>query len=491
MKKSRFETAVEHHQAGRFADAEMFYRRVLALEPNHADALHLLGVLAAQIGRFDDAVQLISRACALSPNVADYRSHLGNALGEKKQFPAAMDAYRQALRLNPKCFISHDGLGAALRETGHLDEAVASHRRSIAINPKNPHAHYNLGMTLATMGLLDEAIASYQAAIAISPNYPEAHWNMALILLMQGDLERGWREYEWRWSRNDFPTLWPSFRQPRWDGGDPAGMTLLVHSEQGYGDAVQFVRYAPLLKARGAKVILLCQAPLARLMNSAGGVDRVISAITSPAELPPFDAHCPMMSLPFHFGTRLDSIPADAPYLSAEPSLRSQWAAKMGVATAPLKVGLAWSGSPTNKNDRHRSIALEKLAPLSGADATFYSLQKGPAAAQAAHPPAGMHLIDLTADLKDFADTAALISNLDLVITVDTAVAHLAGAMDIPAWVLLASEQDWRWLLKREDSPWYPALRLFRQSTPGDWPPVIERVATALAEYGPRARLAA
>ncbi len=231
--------------------------------------------------------------------------------------------------------------------------------------------------------------------------------------------------------------------------------------------------------------MLLCQAPLARLMESAAGVARVVPAIVSAGELPPFDVHSPMLSLPLLFGTRVESIPADVPYLTAEASLAAQWGAKLSAAGGALKVGLAWSGSPTNKNDRYRSVALEQLGPLARTGATFFSLQKGPAASQAARPPAGMTLIDLSDELHDFADTAALVSQLDLVITVDTAIAHLAGAMGKPAWVLLASEQDWRWLLKREDTPWYPTLRLFRQSQPGEWPQVIERVAGALATLTP------
>jgi Flp pilus assembly protein TadD len=491
MKKSRFEAAVEHHQAGRLSEAESLYRKELALHPNHPDALHLLGVLAAQIGRFDDAVNLIGKACALRPNVADYRMHLGNALGEKKEFAAAIEAYRHALRLNPNCYIAHDALGAVLRDSGQIDPAIASHLRSLQINPNNSTAHYNLGMTLAKKGLLEEAIGSYRRAIALQPDFPDARWNMALLLLMRGDFEQGWREYEWRWRRKDFPSLWPKFSQPRWAGEDLAGKTLLVHTEQGYGDAVQFVRYAPLLAARGAKVVLLCQAPLARLMRNADGVDQVVSAIVSAHELPPFDVHCPMLSLPLHFGTRVDSIPATVPYLRPDPTLLQKWGSKLGGAARSAKVGLGWSGSPTHKNDRYRSVTLEQLSPLTRAGATFYSLQKGPAASQAAHPPAGMELIDLTQDLQDFADTAAMVSQLDLVITVDTAIAHLAGAMGKPAWVLLATEQDWRWLLNRNDTPWYPTLRLFRQRTPGDWAEVIGRVAGALAEYGPGLRVAA
>ncbi|HET6252062.1 MAG TPA: tetratricopeptide repeat-containing glycosyltransferase family protein [Tepidisphaeraceae bacterium] len=484
MKKSRleqtFDTAVEHHQAGRIADAEVLYRHVLANQPNHADALHLLGVLAAQLDRFDDAIPLISKACVLSPNIADYRTHLGNALSGRKDYPAAIDAYRQALRLNPKSEVAHDGLGAALREIGLVDQAIASHRQALAIKPNSAVVHYNFGLTIAKKGALAEAMHCYRQAIALEPNYAEAHWNLALLQLMLGDFEQGWREYEWRWRRRNFPSLWPMFPQPRWTGQDISGKTILIHTEQGYGDAAQFVRYAPLLAERGAKVIFLCQAPLQRLMKHAQGVAEVFS---TPADLPPFDVQCPMMSLPLHFNTRVNTIPANVPYLRADPDLVQAWAMKLANNSGRLKVGLGWAGSPTNKNDQFRSVALQQLAPLTRAGATFYSLQKGPASAQAANPPAGMELIDNTNDLSDFADTAAMISQLDLVITVDTAIAHIAGAMGKPAWVLIASEQDWRWLLKRDDTPWYPTLRLFRQTTPGQWPDVIERVAGALAEY--------
>ncbi len=276
MKKSPFETALEHHQAGRLADAESLYRKVLTHEPDHADALNLLGVLGAQLGHYSDAVDLIGRACAIAPNVFDYRKHLGGALSEKGDFAAAADAYREALRLNPGCFICHDLLGAALRETGQLDEAIACHRRSLAINPDNLTAHLNLGLTLRKKGLIHEAMASYRRAIAIAPQHCDGHWNLSVLLLLTGDYEQGWREYEWRWQRKGFPTLWPALPQPRWTGEDLAGKTLLVHTEQGYGDAIQFVRYVPMLAARSARVVLLCQPPLARLMQSVEGVAQIV-----------------------------------------------------------------------------------------------------------------------------------------------------------------------------------------------------------------------
>jgi Flp pilus assembly protein TadD len=475
-----FDAAVDNHRAGRLGEAEALYRKLLVIQPNHAGALRQLGVLATQLGQLDDAVKHLNRACALSPSVADCHMTLGNVLREKNDFKAAIDAYRQALRLNPRCYMSHDGLGAALRETGRLDEAVACHSRSLAINPGFPFAHYNLGVTLVDKGLPREAAASYRRAIAIHPSSSGFHWNLALALLALGEFKQGWPEYEWRWRRKNFRSPWPRFSRPRWNGEDLAGKTLLVHTEQGNGDAIQFVRYAPLLAARGARVVVLCQPALERLMKNVDGVAQVVA---SPEALPAFEAHCPMLSLPFHFDTGLESIPADVPYMEADRSLVDKWQAKAGAVTGRLRVGLVWAGSPAHENDRRRSLTLEQLAPLAGAGATFYSLQKGAAASRSAAPPDGMELIDLTDDLRDFADTAALISCLDLVITVDTAVGHLAGAIGKPAWVLLASPSDWRWLLNREDTPWYPTLRLFRQSTPGAWTPVIERVAAALSEH--------
>jgi Flp pilus assembly protein TadD len=492
MEKSIFETALAHHQADRLPEAERLYRLVLKSNPNHADALNLLGVLAAQIGRYDDAVELIGRACSLCPKVFDYRKHLGGALSEKKDFPAAVVAYRHALELNPGCYISHDLLGAALRETGELEEAQASHRRSLAINPGNITAHLNLGLTLRKQGLIRESMASYRQAIAIDPQGCDAHWNLSVLLLLTGDYEQGWREYEWRLERKTFTTLWPPLSQPRWNGQDLAGRTLLIHTEQGFGDAIQFVRYIPLLAARGARVILLCQPQLARLLESVDGVDQIVPGISSPADLPPFDLHCPMMSLPFLLGTRLETVPAGVPYLRANPSLLEHWLAKVNAAGCPgKKIGLVWAGNPEHVIDACRSSRLADFAPLAGVDATFFSLQKGPASSQAAAAPTGMKLIDLTQDLHDFADTAALVSGLDLVITVDTAVAHLAGALGKPAWVLIATEHDWRWLQGRDDSPWYPTVRLFRQQSAGQWPPVVERITRELADYQREARLAA
>jgi hypothetical protein len=292
------------------------------------------------------------------------------------------------------------------------------------------------------------------------------------------NLTEGWSEYEWRWKNPGFESK-PSFAQPVWDGSNHAG-TVLLTAEQGFGDTIQFIRYAPLVAARCRRVLLQCHRELVPLLDGAPGLAGVISRGQA---LPDFDVHCTLMTLPRLFATTLDTIPARVPYLNAEPARVAAWGAKLG-ETRRFKVGLAWAGSEAHKNDQHRSMLLSVFAPLSAIPGTlFVSLQKGPAALQIQSPPDGMELIDPTADLHDFADTAALIANLDLVISVDTAMVHLAGALAKPVWTLLPLVPDWRWLLNRSDSPWYPTMRLFRQPALGDWSAVMQRVAADLRRF--------
>jgi hypothetical protein len=307
------------------------------------------------------------------------------------------------------------------------------------------------------------------------PDNAEAHWHLAGALLRRCDFDEGWREFEWRWRlRHSAPRR--SFTQPEWDGGDLQGRTILLYCEQGFGDVIQFIRYVPLVAKLGAPVIVPAPSQLARLLQSVPG-----ARIVTNDPLPPFDLQLPLLSLPRVFNTGLQTIPAAIPYLHPDPLLVDQWKLKTSCPGNGMKVGLAWAGRATHPNDRNRSISLQRLSPLTEINGpVFFSLHKGEPAAQATNPPAGMKLIDLMADVHDFADTAALIANLDLVITVDTAVAHLAGAMGKAVWVLLPFPSDWRWLLNRDDSPWYPTMRLFRQAQPGDWAAPILQIATAL-----------
>jgi tetratricopeptide (TPR) repeat protein len=576
-----FDLALQHHQAGRLREAERLYRQVLAQQPEHADALHSLGVIAHQVGRNDIAVGLILRAIALNPNlpeahynlgialgdkgqldeaIAAYRqaialrpnyaeahnnlgnalkdkgqldeaiaacrraialkpnnaeahnnlgnvlrdkgqldeaittcrraialnpnlpqahSNLGNALKDKEQLDEAIAAYRQAIALNPNLPEAHSNLGSVLRDKGQLDEAIAACCRAIALRPSYSEAHSNLGSVLRDKGQLDEAIAAFRQAVALNPNLPEAHFNLSLSLLTSGDFQQGWEEYEWRWKCKDFPPSRRNFAQPQWDGRPLEGRAILLHAEQGLGDAIQFIRYLPLVVQRGGRIIVECQAELQRLFQTMAGICQVV-AFGQP--LPAFDLHCPLLSLPRVFGTNLANVPHIVPYLSPDPALVDAWSRRPGSGNRPLRVGLAWAGSPRFKGNRARSLNLQQLAPFAAVPGVkFYSLQKGAAGEQAKSPPVGLELVDLGPDLNDFADTAAVMSLMDLIITTDTSVPHLAGAMGRPVWLMLQFAPDWRWLLERQDSPWYPTMRLFRQSRTGDWDGVIMRVVDALS----------
>jgi tetratricopeptide (TPR) repeat protein len=520
-------------QTGRLELAAGLLRRAIAGEPANAALWCNLGECLRKGGKYDEAIAALRESIRLNPDLAVAHNNLGTALGETLQLEAAVASYQRAIDLKPDYAPAHSNLGNALKDLGRLDHALAALHAAIALRPDDAESHNNLGVTLAAAGRTAEAIDAYGRAIARWPGYGNAwsnlgnalaaegrhdealaasgkaveleprnvqsHWNYAVIVLRSGDLLLGWQEYEWRWRTQDyFPRPSPRFHPPRvptlhWTGGggvadadgkavsDPTaaifGKTLFLHAEQGFGDTIHFCRYAPLAAARGARVILEVHPELHRLMQGLNGVETTIARGQT---VPRFDLHCPLMSLPLAFRTTMQTIPADVPYLRPDAQLIERWSAIVGPRQGRLRVGLCWAGSPTHADDIDRSIALEQLAPLAGTDAIFFSLQKGPASAQAANPPAGMQLFDHTPRLEDFADTAALIANLDLVITVDTAVAHLAGAMGKPVWVLLRRLADWRWRDKGSETPWYPSMVLFRQEKRGDWGQVIARVARDL-----------
>jgi tetratricopeptide (TPR) repeat protein len=506
-------SAVQHYRSGRLGEAEALCRQIIAVQPQHADALHLLGVIAHQTRHYDAAAKLIGRAIALNGDAAQYHNSYGNALRALERFPEAMQSYRRAIKCDPTLAIAHHRLGMleyasndfpgaaksfhaaityapnlsqahahlanALFQMGRLEEAVDSYRRALALNPNDASAHSNLGLALQDLGFVDDAIEHCQRAVALQPDLPAAHNHLALALMLKGDFETGLPHHEWRWRVKNLPMGGRRLDQPAWRGEPLNGARILLHAEQGAGDTVQFLRYAPLVAARGGRVLIEVPQELERLAMSVKGVEEVIR---SGEALPAFDQHCPFMSLPLAFGTTVASIPSEVPYLAAPEPLLADWRARLAASASP-RVGLIWAGRPEHRRDRERSIALAALAPLSATGATFYSLQKGPAAEQAKTPPPGMVLHDLGEAFGDFADTAAAMSALDLVITVDTSPAHLAGAIGKPVWVLLTFAPDWRWLLDREDSPWYPTARLFRQTARGDWAPVIARVAAELQRY--------
>jgi tetratricopeptide (TPR) repeat protein len=603
---------VQHHQAGRAAEAEAIYRQVLRQDRNHSDALHLLGVLALQAGRLDEAIDSIGRAIALKADVSSYHLNLGVALDksgrldeaiasyqkslalrregpkalsnlgdalrrkgrldeslqvcraaakfgpnlmethqslglvllEQRQFEQALSEFAKAVSIQPDFVAAHmgagqvflemdrpseavaayrmaaalrpddaealNGLGGALFKDGAFEQAIEFVRRAIALRPDLVEAHNNLGLALYrlgcyeaaiaafgkaidlrpqfhqahnnlgnvyyTLGKLDQAVSSYQTALKLWPDYAMAHHNLGVILMLRGDLQQGWKELDWGplWQPNPRRA---QLTKPLWDGSELGGRRILIHAEQGFGDAIQFIRYLPRVIAKGGEVQVACQRELHRLFQPIGPKVRWIAPDEPLAE---HDVRSPLMGLPRIFDTTLENIPATIPYLAADVELAQQWGDRLSKEPGK-KIGLAWAGRPKDINDRERSITLAHLAPLAQVPGlTFISLQKGDASAQAANPPAGMKLLDWTDELKDFADTAALIASLDLVIAVDMVVVHLAGALGKPVWMLLQCYPDWRWLLDRADSPWYPTMRIFRQPRLGDWNTPIAQVSEAL-----------
>jgi tetratricopeptide (TPR) repeat protein len=466
----------------KYADAEINYRLALQINPNYAQAHSNLGVILVELGRFAEAEQCYRRALELQPDSVEIHTNLGFAMVEQHRFAEAETRFRHALQLSPDFPDAHNNLGIALREEGKLAESEASFRRALECNPRFAVAYNNLGNLLRDAHRLQEAGAAYRRALEINPMYYDAHVNYAMALLQAGDFLRGWKEYEYRWDgkNNESKRVFP---QPMWQGEALQRKTILLHAEQGLGDTLQFVRYAKSLAERGATVYLLVPASLKALLASCGGV----SAVYAHGELPPpFDFHCPIMSLPLAFKTELSSIPVAVPYLASTPSKLARWHERLGDRTA-LRVGLTWAGSARKDQpaahflDRQRSIHFDRLLPLLEVPGIqYFSLQLGDEAR--AQMNNNQNVLDYTGQLHDFEDTAALMENLDLIISVDTSVVHLAGALGKPVWLLNRYNSCWRWLVEREDSPWYPTLRIFGQPALGDWGSVIDQVKMALQQ---------
>jgi Flp pilus assembly protein TadD len=471
------------HRAGHLAEAEEVYRQVLQREPSSAAAMHLLGVLALQAGRNEEAVELMQRAITQRPGAADFHCNLGLALAGVGKFDEAVAALGRALELRPGYAEAYSNLGLILGKQRRTGESIAAHQRALELRPGVPDIHVNLGSALVAAGRPHDALAEYRRALEIQSDHAMAHWNLGLTLLLLGDYAQGWPEYEWRHAAAGAGSG-RRFPGPQWDGSDLAGRNILLYNEQGLGDMIQFARYVPLVAGRGGRVLLECGPELAPLMGRLQGVAELVDR---GAVLPAGAAHCSLMSLPRVFGTSLETIPSRVPYLAAEAQKIAQWRDRLdgtndqGQEKPVLNVGLVWAGRP--RPNPHRSIGLPALASLGGiAGVRLISLQKGEASKEAQAAPLGMRLTDWTAELNDFGDTAALIANLDLVISIDSAAAHLAGAMGKAAWVMLTFDADWRWLLGRWDSPWYPKMRLFRQEEIGDWTRPIAEVAASLRE---------
>ncbi len=439
------QTALTMHQQGQLDLAETLYKEILQSQPSHFDALQLLATIAAQQGDSTLAVDLFDRALKVKPGFAAAWSNRGNALLELKRPDEALASYDRALRIQPEYALALHGRANALREL---------HR-------------------------YDEALESYARALKAKPNYAEAHWNESLCRLLLGDFDLGWQKYEWRWKQAQSARAFRNFAQPLWLGEIPlAGRTILLHAEHGFGDTLQFCRYGPLVAAMGARVVLEVPPDLKLVCQTLAGVDMLLDTSES---LPAFDFHTPLMSLPLAFGTRLDSIPAAVPYLHPDPVKVAAWQDLLGPRTKP-RIGLVWSGSPQHGNDQNRSLAASLLDELVSDAAEFICLQKEFRNDDEKFVQQQFNVRTFGEQLRNFSDTAALVATLDLVITVDTSIAHLAGALGKPVWILLPFAPDFRWLLERTDSPWYPSARLFRQPGFGQWPTVLAELRNALAE---------
>ncbi len=457
--------------------AQACYEQCLTLAADFAPAQLCLGEIHKEQRNFTQAKHYFSAAIKTSPCNADAYQGLAESFQGEENFASAIRTYQQVLTIDPTRNSACNMLGMAYHQLGQMAEAEACYRQALTLAPGKALILNNLGSVLHAQERTDEAIAVYRELLTINPDYAEGHWNLSLALLTVGELIEGWREYEWRFQKvNSVATR--AYAQPLWDGSALNGRTILLHSEQGFGDTLQFVRYAPMIAALGGKVIIECQvASLKRLLQSMDGITDVI---VEGDPLPLFDCHLPLLSLPLVFKTTITTIPSDVPYLFPSPGDSERWHQHLG-GTRACKVGIVWFGRQNQILNRKRSCPLVLFAPIAEvSNCEFYSLQIGEGIEQLAECAFGRQLVNFTADCHDFADTAAFIANLDLVLTIDTAVAHLAGALGVRTWTLLSFGADWRWLQQRQDSPWYPTMRLFRQSIPGDWASVMVTVRNCL-----------
>jgi hypothetical protein len=470
----------------RFAEALQSFERALQIQPRSGDLHFNRGNALYQMNRFDEAVASYERAIEISPDHADAHRNRGNALRELKRREAALESYDAAIRIKPNYAEVHNSRGVTLRELLRFDAALESYERALGINPRYAHAHYNRGVVLKDLRQWDAALDSYDRAIEIDPSHAEAIAGRGILRLLRGDFERGWRDYEWRFANRNRASIMEerSFPCPRWTGVEPiAGKTILVHCEQGLGDTLQFCRYVAVLADLGARVILEAPRTLFGVMRNLAGLWQL--GIKGDA-LPEFEYQCPLLSLPMAFNTHLGSLPAAVPYLGAEPAKVARWQARLGEKTVP-RIGLVWRGNPLFPDNHHRSFALADLLTHLPAGCQYFSLQKELSDADRATLQAHPDVLNAGPELADFADTAALCACLDLLITTDTSVAHLSGALGKPTWILLHSNSDWRWLLDRVDSPWYPTTRLYRQSRLYDWEGVFARVGSDVSALVGRA----
>ena len=488
---------------GSYDDAAQLCGRILSENPNYAEALHLLGIALYQGGRHAPGLEMINKAISCDPNNSEYYYNAGiiqSALGKSD---LALEAYQKAIALKPDHAQALNNLGLLFYDQDKLEEAITLFKSAVYFQPDFSNAYYNLGKALQASGEPWTAIEAYDAALSLAPDSAEARFNRSLSQLLIGDYKNGWKQYEWRFKHAGAESKICGIKNAiRWDGSEFKGKRILVLDEQGFGDTLQFIRYLPLVKAKGGQVIFETVTPLMDLLQDFGAIDILINRSAQERGLPGYDFYTPLLSLPNIFETRLETIPQQVPYLSAENFKVTHWAKRL--KSSYFKIGMVWSGKTSQDYRRihssglehvnlhwtgrlaskfasDRLINLECFEPLAAVPGIkLYGLQKGNAAAEVEKMAGTLDIVNFGQEFKTFADTAACMANLDLIITVDTAVAHLAGAMGLPVWVLIPKVPDWRWLLEREDSPWYPTMRLWRQQEKGDWNSVMQRIADDL-----------
>ena len=513
QQRDRLQRAFALHQQGQLEAATALYQEVLATQPDQLDALHLSGmalhglgrlesalasferalkqaprsveahfysgVILTDLKRYPEALERFERTLALQPEHAEAYVNRGNVLRALQRFDQAVSSYSSAIRIRPDFALAYSNRGSALRELGDLGAALESYDRAVALKSDYATAYFNRGVVLSELRQLDRALASYDAAIALARDYADAHYFKGLLRLLTADYPQGWAEHEWRWGSGygSFSQQRRHFPQPLWLGqASIANNTVLLYAEQGLGDILQFCRYVSLVAQRGAKVILEVPASLIGLLN---GLEGVAEIVLYGAPLPHFDYQCPLMSLPLAFHTTVDTIPAPTGYIKSDVAKVASWQQRLGERRAP-RIGLTWTGNPLNPHNRDRRIPLEVLLRGLPQGFQYVSLQKELTDCDRRTLQANPHILEFSTELQDFTDTAALCQCMDLVISICTSVAHLSGALGRPTWVLLAFAADWRWLLDRSDSPWYPTAKLYRQSCAGDWSHVLEKVAADL-----------
>ncbi|HWY87572.1 MAG TPA: tetratricopeptide repeat protein [Gemmataceae bacterium] len=472
-------TALVHQ--GRLTEAVSLFEQIIRLEPEYAHGHNNLAMVYLLQHRYDEAFARAERAIELDPQLAEPHATLSAIYLRRNQVEEALASSRRAIRLNPKLPEAYFHEARAHLKNGQFAEAIAVCREVLRFKPDYIDVEYVLGIAALKENRLEDALGSLSALLQKKPRDAQAHVNRALIWLLQGKYEEGWPEYEWRWRGHDFVT------KPMWDGSPLDNKTIVLHAEQGLGDTLQYIRYAPLVKQRAARpsdvtVTVACQESLHKLLSRCAGIDELV---TPKSFAWPADEHALLMSLPAILKTTVATIPAGVPYVFPDPALVDSWRGEIRAAPG-LKIGIAWQGSPQHPDDRLRSIPLAEFAPLREVSGIhWFSLQKGPGKDQLANAP--FDLVDLSPRLDEttgaFMDSAAVMMSLDLIITSDTAIPHLAGGLGVPVWVALQAIPDFRWLLERADSPWYPTMRLFRQSRRGDWQGVFERMARELTSY--------